>query len=73
MCEELKALKCEAGAVLRRLRLIRRSRDISFYEDAELTPIVTLDLRAINAVRQGSDPGTSWKIQNTAIGQVGGS
>jgi hypothetical protein len=37
MCEELKALKCEAGAVLRRLRLIRRSRDISFYEDAELT------------------------------------
>ena len=37
MCEELKVLKCEAGAVLRRLRLIRRSRDISFYEDAELT------------------------------------
>ena len=37
MCEELKALKCEAGAVLRRLRLIRRSRDVSFYEDAELT------------------------------------
>jgi hypothetical protein len=37
MCEELKTLKCEAGAVLRRLRLIRRSRDISFYEDAELT------------------------------------
>jgi hypothetical protein len=37
MCEELKALKCEAGAVLRRLRIIRRSRDISFYEDAELT------------------------------------
>ena len=37
MCEELKALKCEAGAVLRRLRLIRRSRDLSFYEDAELT------------------------------------
>ncbi|HUE42162.1 MAG TPA: hypothetical protein VMP12_01310 [Candidatus Sulfotelmatobacter sp.] len=37
MCEELKALKCEAGAVLRRLRQIRRSRDLSFYEDAELT------------------------------------
>jgi hypothetical protein len=37
MCEELKALKCEAGAVLRRLRIIRRSRDLSFYEDAELT------------------------------------
>ena len=37
MCEELKALKCEAGAVLRRLRFIRRSRDVSFYEDAELT------------------------------------
>jgi hypothetical protein len=37
MCEELKALKLEAGVVLRRLRLIRRSRDLSFYEDAELT------------------------------------
>lgn len=29
-------------------------------------------LRAIQAVRKGSDPGTSWKVQNTAIGQVGG-
>lgn len=30
-------------------------------------------LRAIEAVRSGSDPGTTWKIQNTNIGSVGGS
>jgi pilus assembly protein CpaD len=30
-------------------------------------------LRGIQAVRQGQDPGTSWKVQNTTIGQVGGS
>lgn len=29
-------------------------------------------LRAIGDVRQGSDPGTNWKTQLTAIGQVGG-
>ncbi|WP_158815231.1 CpaD family pilus assembly protein [Methylocapsa sp. S129] len=29
-------------------------------------------LRAIGAVRQGQDPGTNWKVQLTAIGQVGG-
>ena len=34
---------------------------------------VQMRLRAINAVRQGSDPGTSWTIKNTSIGQVGGS
>jgi pilus assembly protein CpaD len=34
---------------------------------------VEMRLRAIGDVRQGNDPGTNWKIQNTAIGQVGGS
>ena len=29
-------------------------------------------LRAIGNVRQGQDPGTNWKTQLTAIGQVGG-
>lgn len=33
---------------------------------------VDMRLRAIQAVRRGSDPGTNWKVQNTAIGQVGG-
>ncbi len=47
MCEELKALKCEAGAVLRRLRQIRRSRDISFYEDAELTRLKHASVNAV--------------------------
>jgi pilus assembly protein CpaD len=32
---------------------------------------VEMSLRAINAVRQGQDPGTAWKIQNSNIGQVG--
>jgi pilus assembly protein CpaD len=36
-------------------------------------PDVEMRLRAIDDVRKGTDPGTSWKIQNTAIGQVGGS
>ena len=47
MCEELKALKCEAGAVLRRLRHIRRSRDLSFYEDAELTRLKHASVNAV--------------------------
>jgi pilus assembly protein CpaD len=29
-------------------------------------------LRAIQKVREGNDPGTDWKVQLTAIGQVGG-
>ncbi len=33
---------------------------------------VQMRLRAINDVRQGSDPGTAWATQLTAIGQVGG-
>ena len=36
MCAELDALKRDAGKVLRELKNIRRSRDVSFYEDAEL-------------------------------------
>ncbi len=32
---------------------------------------VKMRMRAIDDVRQGQDPGTNWKIQNTAIGQVG--
>jgi len=36
MCEELNALKRAAARVLRESREIRRSRDVSFYEDAEL-------------------------------------
>ncbi len=36
MCAELEALKREAVQVSREVRKIRRSRDVSFYEDAEL-------------------------------------
>jgi hypothetical protein len=36
MCAELDALKREAAQVVREVRKIRRSRDVSFYEDAEL-------------------------------------
>jgi pilus assembly protein CpaD len=34
-------------------------------------PDVAMRMRAIENVREGQDPGTSWKIQNTPIGQVG--
>jgi hypothetical protein len=47
MCEELKTLKYEAGTVLRRLRQIRRSRDLSFYEDAELTRLKHASINAV--------------------------
>jgi pilus assembly protein CpaD len=33
---------------------------------------VEMRLRAIENIRKGSDPGTNWKVQNTAIGSVGG-
>jgi len=36
MCEELERIKREAACVFRELKRIRRSRDISFLEDAEL-------------------------------------
>lgn len=37
MCEELDRLKREAAGVFREVKRIRRSKDLSFYEDAELT------------------------------------
>jgi pilus assembly protein CpaD len=40
---------------------------------ATTEPDVEMRLRAIDDVRKGQDPGTTWKVQNTAIGQVGGS
>jgi hypothetical protein len=36
MCAELDALKREVAQVFREVKEIRRSRDVSFYEDAEL-------------------------------------
>ena len=36
MCEELQSLKRDAVRVIRTVQKIRRSRDVSFYEDAEL-------------------------------------
>ena len=36
MCTELDALKREAVQVFREVKRIRRSKDVSFYEDAEL-------------------------------------
>jgi hypothetical protein len=36
MCDELQSLKREAVLVIREVRKIRRSRDVSFLEDAEL-------------------------------------
>lgn len=33
---------------------------------------VSIRLRAIGKVREGSDPGTSWTIRNSSIGSVGG-
>jgi hypothetical protein len=36
MCTELDTLKREAVQVLREVRKIRRSKDVSFHEDAEL-------------------------------------
>jgi pilus assembly protein CpaD len=34
-------------------------------------PDENMRLRAIKQVRDGSDPGTNWVIENTAIGQIG--
>jgi hypothetical protein len=36
MCEELQTLKRDLVRVFREVKRIRRSRDVSFYEDAEL-------------------------------------
>jgi hypothetical protein len=47
MCEELKSLKYEAAYVLRHLRQIRRSRDLSFLEDAELARLKHASVNAV--------------------------
>jgi len=39
---------------------------------ASSPPDEDMRLRAITSVRNGQDPGTNWKITNTAIGTVGG-
>ena len=38
---------------------------------AEQPSDVAMRTRAIGNVRQGKDPGTEWKVQNSGIGQVG--
>jgi hypothetical protein len=47
MCSELDALRREAVQVSHELRKIRRSRDVSFHEDAELNGV---RFKSINAV-----------------------
>ncbi len=47
MCAELDILKSEAVHVFREVRNIRRSRDVSFHEDAELNG---KKYKSINAV-----------------------
>ena len=47
MCAELDSLKRNAVHVSREVRKIRRSRDVSFYEDAELNGA---KCKSINAV-----------------------
>lgn len=39
---------------------------------AESPSDVAMRIRAIGKVRDGEDPGTEWKIENTSIGKVGG-
>lgn len=41
-------------------------------ERATTPPDVEMRMRAIESVRKGNDPGTSWKTQTTTIGTVGG-
>jgi hypothetical protein len=47
MCEELQTLKRKAVHVIRTTRKIRRSRDLTFYEDAELAHKKHSSLNAI--------------------------
>src|SRR5271155_1051206 len=47
MCEELQSLKRDAVRVIRTVKNIRRSKDISFYEDAELNGIKHKSINAI--------------------------
>lgn len=39
---------------------------------AETETDVNMRMRAIQNVRKGTDPGTDWKVKNSAIGSVGG-
>jgi hypothetical protein len=55
MCEELKIVKREAVRVFREVKKIRRSRDGSFYEDAELN---REKHKSINAVLKGRNSGS---------------
>ena len=47
MCTELDALKREASRTLRELKRIRRSRDVSFHEDAELNGVKNQRINAV--------------------------
>jgi hypothetical protein len=47
MCEQLQSLKRDAARVIRTVKNIRRSRDLSFYEDAELNGIKHKSINAI--------------------------
>ena len=46
-CEELDALKRAAVGVLREVKRIRRSRDLSFHEDAELCGRKRISIHAV--------------------------
>jgi hypothetical protein len=47
MCDKLQSLKREAVLVIREMRKIRRSRDVSFLEDAELNSKKHQSLNAV--------------------------
>jgi hypothetical protein len=47
MCDKLQSLKREAVLVIREVRKIRRSRDVSFLEDAELNSKKHQSLNAV--------------------------
>jgi hypothetical protein len=47
MCEELQLLKRQAGRAIRRIKQIRRARDISFFEDAELNLVKRASLHIV--------------------------
>jgi hypothetical protein len=47
MCEELQLLKRQAVRAIRRIKQIRRARDISFFEDAELNLVKRASLHIV--------------------------
>jgi hypothetical protein len=47
MCEELQLLKREAVRAIRRIKQIRRARDISFFEDTELNRVKRASLQIV--------------------------